>query len=62
MHTQHVHGDRAKGTANQLVYFHHGGEPPHRAGGLHVAGAAVRTREGLRFGEVRITLAWTHDA
>ncbi|MGW9205817.1 nuclear transport factor 2 family protein [Embleya sp. NPDC055664] len=70
VHTQHVHGDvlvrvdgdRAEATANQLVYFHHEGEPPHRTSGLRVAATAVRTREGWRFSEMRITLAWTHDA
>ncbi|GCE01111.1 nuclear transport factor 2 family protein [Embleya hyalina] len=70
VHTQHVHGDvlvrvdgdRAEATANQLVYFNREGEPPHRTSGLRVAGTAVRTPEGWRFSEMRISIAWTHDA
>lgn len=68
--TQHVHGDvlvsvdgdRAEATANQIVYFHRDGEPPHRTSGLRVAGTAVRTPAGWRFGDMRITLAWTQGS
>jgi SnoaL-like domain len=67
--TQHVHGDvlvhldgdRAKATANQIVYFHRNGAPPHRTSGLRVEGAAVRTPAGWRFIEMRIALAWMHE-
>ncbi|MGW0875456.1 nuclear transport factor 2 family protein [Streptomyces sp. NPDC002740] len=65
--TQHVHGDvlvhvdgdRAKATANQLVYFYRDGEPPHRSSGLRSACTAVLTPAGWRFSEMLITLAWT---
>ena len=68
-HTQHVHGDvlvhvdgdRAKATANQVVYFYGNGAPPHRTSGLRSACAAVRTPAGWRFSEIDITLAWTHE-
>jgi ketosteroid isomerase-like protein len=64
--TQHVHGgvlvhvdgDRAKATANELVYFYRDGEPPHRTSGLRTACTAVRTPAGWRFSELHITLAW----
>ncbi|MFJ6670106.1 nuclear transport factor 2 family protein [Actinosynnema sp. NPDC091369] len=69
-HTQHVHGDvlvrgdgeRAEATANQLVHFYRDGAPPHRSSGLRVACTAVRTGEGWRFSEMRVTLAWTTHA
>lgn len=68
-HTQHVHGDvlvhvdgdRAKATANQLVYFYRDGAPPHRTSGLRVACTAARTPAGWRFSDMHITLAWTHE-
>ncbi|WP_308283437.1 nuclear transport factor 2 family protein [Pseudonocardia nigra] len=68
-HTQHVHGDvlvhvdgdRAKATANQLVYFYRNGVPPHRTSGLRAACTAVRTPAGWRFSEIYITLAWMHE-
>jgi hypothetical protein len=68
-HTQHVHGDvlvhvdgdRAKATANQLVYFYREGTPPHRTSGLRTACSAVRTPAGWRFSDIQITLAWTHE-
>ncbi|MFE4368054.1 nuclear transport factor 2 family protein [Streptomyces sp. NPDC056835] len=68
-HTHHVHGDvlvhvdgdRAKATANQLVYFYRDGEAPHRTSGLHVACTAVRTPAGWRFSESHIALAWTQE-
>ncbi|GAB2967513.1 hypothetical protein GCM10023080_032700 [Streptomyces pseudoechinosporeus] len=67
--TQHVHGDvlvrvdgdRAKATANQLVYFYRDGAPPHRTSGLRVACTAVRTSAGWRFSDMQITLAWMHE-
>ncbi|MCX4763544.1 nuclear transport factor 2 family protein [Streptomyces sp. NBC_01275] len=67
--TQHVHGDvlvdvdgdRAKATANQLVYFYRDGEAPHRTSGLRTACTAVRTPAGWRFGDMRITLAWIQE-
>ncbi|MFG3029274.1 nuclear transport factor 2 family protein [Streptomyces sp. NPDC048253] len=55
----HVDGERAKATANQLVYFYRDGEPPHRTSGLRSACTAVLTSAGWRFSEMRITLAWT---
>ncbi len=69
-HTQHVHGDvlvqvdgdRAKATANQLVYFYRNGAPPHRTSGLRTARTAVRTPAGWRFSEMHITLVWMSDA
>jgi ketosteroid isomerase-like protein len=68
-HTQHVHGDvlvhvdgdRAKATANQLVYFYRDGTPPHRTSGLRTACSAVRTPAGWRFSDIHITLAWTQE-
>jgi hypothetical protein len=67
--TQHVHagvlvdldGDRARATANELVYFYRDGAPPHRRSGLRAACAAVRTPSGWRFSEIHISLAWTHE-
>jgi hypothetical protein len=67
--TQHVHagvlvdvdGDRARATANELVYFYRDGAPPHRTSGLRAACAAVRTPSGWRFSEIRISLAWTQE-
>ncbi|ONI86510.1 DUF4440 domain-containing protein [Actinosynnema sp. ALI-1.44] len=69
-HTQHVHGDvlvdgdgdRTQATANQLVYFYRDGAPPHRTSGLRSACTAVRTGEGWRFSELRISLLWTREA
>ncbi|MFE7778498.1 nuclear transport factor 2 family protein [Streptomyces sp. NPDC057445] len=68
-HTQHVHGDvlvhvdgdRAKATANQLVYFYRNGEAPHRTSGLRTACTAVRTPAAWRFSDMHITLAWMHE-
>jgi hypothetical protein len=68
-HTQHVHGDvlvqvdgdRAKATANELVYFYRNGAPPHRTSGLRAACTAVRTPAGWRFSEIHITLVWMHE-
>lgn len=68
-HTQHVHGDvlvhvdgdRAKATANQLVYFYRDGEAPHRTSGLRVACTSVRTPSGWRFSDMHVTLAWTQE-
>lgn len=68
-HTQHVHGDvlvhvdgdRARATANQLVFFYRAGEEPHRRSGLRVAFAAVRTPAGWRISDMRIMLAWTYE-
>ncbi|PAZ16485.1 DUF4440 domain-containing protein [Streptomyces sp. SA15] len=68
-HTQHVHGDvlvhvdgdRAKATANQLVYFYRNGEAPHRTSGLRTACTAVRTPAGWRFSDMHITLAWMQE-
>lgn len=68
-HTQHVHGDvlvrvdgdRAEATANQLVFFHRDGEPPHRTSGLRTTTTAVRTPAGWRFTEMNIALAWTSE-
>ncbi|MFF3755275.1 nuclear transport factor 2 family protein [Streptomyces sp. NPDC002018] len=68
-HTQHIHGDvlvhvdgdRAKATANQLVYFYRAGEAPHRTSGLRVACTAVRTSAGWRFSDMHITLAWMRE-
>ncbi|UUU30042.1 nuclear transport factor 2 family protein [Streptomyces sp. CA-210063] len=67
--TQHVHGDvlvhvdgdRARATANQLVYFYRNGEAPHRTSGLRVACTAVRTPAGWRFSDMHVTLAWTQE-
>jgi len=67
--TQHVHGDvlvrvdgdRAEATANQLVFFHRDGEPPHRTSGLRTTTTAVRTPAGWRFTEMNIALAWTSE-
>ena len=68
-HTQHVHGDvlvrvdgdRARATANQLVFFYRSGEEPHRRSGLRVACTAVRTAAGWRISDMRIMLAWTYE-
>ncbi|MGK5450457.1 nuclear transport factor 2 family protein [Streptomyces radiopugnans] len=68
--TQHVYGsvlvsvdgDRAEATANQVVYFYRDGEPPHRTSGVRVAGTAVRTPAGWRFGATRIELAWMQES
>ncbi|MBL1104549.1 nuclear transport factor 2 family protein [Streptomyces sp. 5-8] len=56
-----VDGDRAKATANELTYFYRDDEPPYRTSGLRVANTAVRTPEGWRFSEVRISLAWMQE-
>src|SRR5690606_13853442 len=54
-------GDRAEATANQLVFFHRDGEPPHRTSGLRTTTTAVRTPAGWRFTEMNIALAWTSE-
>ncbi|RKN48592.1 nuclear transport factor 2 family protein [Micromonospora endolithica] len=67
--TQHVHGDvlvrvdgdQATATTNQLVYFYRDGAPPHRTSGLRETCTAVRTAEGWRISDMRITLAWTQE-
>lgn len=68
-HTQHVHGDvlvhvdgdRAKATANQVVYFYRNDAPPHRTSGLRLTCTVVRTPAGWRISEMRIKLVWMHE-
>ncbi|MDA0564754.1 nuclear transport factor 2 family protein [Streptomonospora sp. S1-112] len=55
----HLDGDRARATADELVYFYRDGQPPHQTSGLRTACTAVRTPKGWRFSEYEITLAWT---
>jgi ketosteroid isomerase-like protein len=55
-----IDGDEAQTSANQRVYFYREGEPPHRTSSLRTTYSAVRTPEGWRFREARLTLAWTH--
>jgi ketosteroid isomerase-like protein len=54
-------GDRAEATTNQLVHYYRPGLPPHRRSGLRATYVAVRTPNGWRFRDGRITLAWTQD-
>jgi hypothetical protein len=68
-HTQHtttdvlvnIDGDQAAASANSLVYFYRGGQPPHRTSGLRMACTAARTPAGWRFRDVRIVLAWMRE-
>ncbi|NUS55170.1 MAG: nuclear transport factor 2 family protein [Streptomycetaceae bacterium] len=68
--TQHVHsgvritedGAGVRASASQLVYYYQDGEAPHRRSGLRLVYSVVRTAEGWRFEEGRLTLAWTDPA
>ncbi|WP_031508540.1 nuclear transport factor 2 family protein [Streptomyces megasporus] len=51
-------GDRARVTANQLVYFFRPGKPPHRTAGLRHTLTAARTPAGWRIARNDITLLW----
>lgn len=53
-----VDGDRAAVSSNSIVYFYRDGQSPYQTSGLRQACTAVRTPEGWRLSEARITLAW----
>jgi hypothetical protein len=67
--TQHVNGavdvrldgDRAEAVTHSITYFFRAGEPPHRTGGLRLAGSAARTEAGWRLDTLDITLLWQRE-
>ncbi|MFI6827629.1 nuclear transport factor 2 family protein [Kribbella sp. NPDC050241] len=56
-----IDGDRAEVSANQLTFLYREGEAPHQQAGLRLKYRAVRTDEGWRFAEAKISRAWVQQ-